>query len=84
MFREKEVVDIKISYPIYIYIYIYIYPEGDVSNHNGCSLKFVDKFTYLGSSVSSTESDINMQLITAWTFINRLSIKWKSDLSNKI
>ena len=39
---------------------------------------------YLGSSVSSTESDINMRLAKAWTAINRLSIIWKSDLSNKI
>ena len=36
--------------------------KGDVSSLNGRSLKLVDKFTYLGSSVSSTEKDINMQL----------------------
>ena len=29
--------------------------------HNG-SLKSTDKFTYLGSSVSSTENDVNMRL----------------------
>ena len=28
-------------------------------HHAGSSLKLVDKFTYLGSSVSSTETDIN-------------------------
>ena len=28
---------------------------GDISTLNGSSLKLVDKFTYLGSSVSSTE-----------------------------
>ena len=33
---------------------------GDISTLNGSSLKLVDKFTYLGSSVSSTEADINM------------------------
>ena len=33
--------------------------RGDVSTLNGSSLKLVDKFTYLGSSVSSTETDIN-------------------------
>ena len=32
---------------------------GDISTLNGSSLKLVDKFTYLGSSVSSTETDIN-------------------------
>ena len=30
-----------------------------ISTLNGSSLKLVDKFTYLGSSVSSTKTDIN-------------------------
>ena len=47
-------------------------------------LKLVDKFTYLGSNISSTESVVNICLVTAWTAINRLSITWKSDLSDKI
>ena len=33
--------------------------RGDISILNGGSLKLVDKFTYLGSSVSSTENDIS-------------------------
>ena len=33
--------------------------RGDISTLNCSSLKLVDKFTYLGSSVSSTETDIN-------------------------
>ena len=33
--------------------------RGDISTLNGSSLKLVDKFTYLGSSVLSTEKDIN-------------------------
>ena len=44
----------------------------------------VDKFTYLGSSVSSTETDINTRLAKAWTPIDRLSVIWKSDLTDKI
>ena len=44
----------------------------------------VDKFTYLGSSVSSTEKDINMWLTKAWTAIDKLSIIWKSDLTDKM
>ena len=36
--------------------------RGDISTLNGSSLKLVDKFTCLGSSVSSTEKDINTQL----------------------
>ena len=35
---------------------------GDISTLDGTSLKLVDKFTYLGSSVSSTEKDIDTQL----------------------
>ena len=58
--------------------------EWAISILNGGPLKFVDKFTYLGSSVSSTESDINLRLAKAWTAIYRLSIMWKSDLSDKI
>ena len=48
------------------------------------SLKSLDKFTYLGNSISSTENDINMWLPKAWTAIDRLLIIWKSDLSDKI
>ena len=48
------------------------------------SLKLVDKFTYLGSSVSSTEKDIDTRLTKAWTAIDRLSIIWKSNLADKI
>ena len=48
------------------------------------SLKLEDKFTYLGSSVSSTKKDIDTQLTKAWTAINRLSIIWKSDLTDEM
>ena len=41
-------------------------------------------FTYLGSSVSSTEKDIDTRLTKAWIVINRLSIIWKSDLTYKM
>ena len=36
--------------------------RGDISTLNGKSLKLVDKFTYLGSSVSSMETYINTLL----------------------
>ena len=57
---------------------------GDISTLDGTSLKLVDKFTYPGSSVSSTEKDIDMRLMKAWTAIDRLSIIWKSDLTDKM
>ena len=57
---------------------------GDISTLDRTFLKLVDKFTYLGSSVSSTEKDIDTRLTKAWTAINRLSIIWKSDLTDKM
>ena len=57
---------------------------GDISTLDGTSLKLVDKFTYLGSSVSSTEKDIDARLRKAWTAIDRLSIILKSDLADKM
>ena len=56
---------------------------GDISTLEGTPLKLVDKFTYLGSSVESTEKDIETRLTKAWTAINRLSTIWKSDLTDK-
>ena len=57
---------------------------GDISTQDGTSLKLVDKCTYLGSSVSSTEKDIDTRLTKAWTAIDQLSIIWKSDLTDKM
>ena len=54
-------------------LYIYIYTH-----------KLVDKFTYLGSSVSLTEKDIETRLTKAKTAIDWLSIIWKSDLTDKM
>ena len=54
---------------------------GYISTLNGGSLKLVDKFTYLESSVSSTEIDINTWLAKTWTVIDSLS---KLDLAGKI
>ena len=48
----------------------------DISTLQGGSLKL--------SSVSSMENDINTRLAKAWTAINRLTVIWKSDPSDKI
>ena len=60
----------------YSYVWSWVYNRG--------LLKLVDKFTYLGSSVSSTEADVNTRLAKAWTAINQLSVILKSDLTDKI
>ena len=54
------------------------------STLDGTSLKLADKFTYLGSSVSSTEKDIDTRLTKAWTAIDNLWVIWKSDLTDKM
>ena len=48
---------------------------GDISTLEGTPLKLVDKFTYLGSSVESTEKDIETRLTKAWTAINYMEIR---------
>ncbi len=58
--------------------------RGDISTLNGRSLKLVDKFTYLESSISSARNDINMQLAKVWIIIYKLSIIWKPNLSDEI
>ena len=57
---------------------------SDISTLNGRSLELVDNFTYLGSIVSSSETVINTRLAKAWAAIVRLSVIWKSDLTDKM
>ena len=56
----------------------------NITTLDGASLRLVDKFTYLGSSVSSTENVIDTRLTKAWTAIDRLPIIWKSDLTDEM
>ena len=51
---------------------------------NSSTLKLVDKFTYQGRNVSSTETDINTWLAKSWTAFDWLSVIWKSDLTDKM
>ena len=58
--------------------------RNDISTLKSEPLKLVDKVTYQGSSVSSTENDINTRLAKGWSANDRLSVMWKSDLTDKI
>ena len=58
--------------------------EGAIPTLNGNPLKLIDRFTYLGSSVPSAESDVNMYQDKDWAANNRLSIIWKSDIPGKM
>ena len=64
--------------------YMCLNQRGDISTLKGGALKLVDKFIYLRSSVSSTENETSTRLPKAWTAIDRLSVVWKSDLTDKI
>ena len=57
--------------------------DGAISLLNGRPLKLVDRFKYLGSNVSLTESDVNIRIVKTWTTINSLMIIRKSDLSDE-
>ena len=50
--------------------YMHFNQRGGISTLTGSSLKLEDEFTYLGSSVSSTEKDIDTRL----TAVDRLSV----------
>ena len=80
---ERAAADIGLHVNAHNTEYMYYNQTGDISTLDGTPLKLVEKFTYLGSSVSSTEKGIDTRLTKAWTAIDRLSIIWKSDLTDK-
>ena len=81
---ERAAADIGLYFNAHKTEYMCYNQTGDISTRDGTPLKLVDKFTYLGSSIASTEKDIGTRLTKAWTAINRLLIIWKSDLTDKM
>ena len=81
---EQAAAGIGLHFNAYKTEYMCYNQTGDISTLNGTSLKLIDKFTYLGSSVPSTEKDIDTRLTKAWTAIDKLLIIWKSDLTDKM
>ena len=65
-------------------VYMGYNQTGDISTLDGTSLKLVDKFTYVGISVSSTEKDIDTRITKALSAIDKLPIIRKSDLTDKM
>ena len=55
-------------------VHVFFLLRRAISTLNRNPLKLVDKFMYLGSSVSSTESDDIIHLVKMWTAINWLLI----------
>ncbi len=58
--------------------------DGAISTLIGKPLKLVDHFTYLGSHILSPENDEYICIVNAWITIDRLTIIWISDPSEKI
>ena len=48
--------------------------DGTISTLNAKSLKLIDQFTYFGSNISSTESDVSICIGKAWTAIDCMEI----------
>ena len=59
---EQVVADIGLHVNSHKTEYMCFNLTGDISTLNASSLQLLDKFTYLGCSVSSTEKDINKRL----------------------
>ena len=81
--QEWEAADIDIHINAHKTEYKCFNQRGDISTLNVSSLKLLDKFTCIGSSVLSTKTDINTRLAKAWTAIDSLLVIWKSDLTDK-
>ena len=81
---EREAAGIGLHIDAHKTEYMCYNQTGDISTLDGTFLKLVDKFAYLGSCVSSTEKNIDTRLTKAWTAIEKLSIIWKSDLTDKM
>ena len=52
---------------------LYFNQDGVIFTLNRKPLKSVDQFIYLGSYISSTESDINIDIGKSWTAIDRFN-----------
>ena len=81
---EQAAAGIGLHFNVHKTEYMCFNQTGDISTLDGTFLKLVDKFANLGSSVLSTKKDIDTRLTKIWTAIDKLSIIWKSDLTDKM
>ena len=63
---------------------VYVFKRRSHLHSKWQASKISRPVVYLGSNISSTESDVNIHIGNSWTAIDRLLTIWKSDLSNKI
>ena len=57
---------------------------GAIETLNETLLKKVDDFVYLGSNIASTEKDVLIRILKAWSALDRLRTIWKSTLPEQI
>ena len=58
--------------------------DGVFFSLNDTLLKLVDQIINFACNISSTESDVNICIVKAWTATDRLTTMWKHSFSNKI
>ncbi|XP_071944095.1 uncharacterized protein [Antedon mediterranea] len=59
--------------------------QGQIKTSSGYALKQVDQlFTYLGSNIASTTKDVDIRISKAWSALKRLTVVWKSNISNNM
>ena len=55
-----------------------------MSSQNGERIKQDNDFKYLGSYIASTEHDIDVRIVKAWSALNQLTNIFKSRLSKNL
>ena len=58
--------------------------DGQIKSVAGNNIKQVDNFVYLGSSIQTTEKDIQIRKAKAWSALNKLDVIWKSNMPSKL
>ena len=53
---------------------------GQIKSLDGSNIKSVEDFTYLGSRIISSDSDIQVRKAKAWAALNKMDKIWKSSL----
>ena len=51
---------------------------------NGCELKKVDDFLYLGSWFETSNKDINTRITKAWSALSKMDTMWKYNLNSEL
>ena len=63
--------------------YLCFKQSDNTSTQSGKPLKLVNQFIYLSNNISSTKRDVNIHFVKAEKAIDRLSIVWKPNQSDK-